>query len=97
METRSCCPVPPVVADYSFTAALPPLKLSKHKTKGVHSCKSTVHSRGGDPVVPTAGDPPGVRLLRDFRRHLVRGVHSRGTEVNVIDRSIPNIDPPRAI
>lgn len=32
-------------------------------------------------MVPTAGDPVGVRLLRNLRRHLVRGVHPRRTEV----------------
>lgn len=54
----------------------------KHETKGFHGCESTVHSRGGDAVVPTAGDPAGVRLLRNLRRHLVCGMHPRGTEVN---------------
>lgn len=48
---------------------------------GFHRYDSAVHPRGGDFVVPTAGDPVGVRLLRNLRRHLVRGVHPRRTEV----------------
>lgn len=60
--------------------------LSFSSREGIHRYAPTVHSRGSDIVVPTTGDPARLRLLRNVRGHLVRGVHLGGVKVNTLQR-----------